>query len=74
LQRSQISHEHITNNKEVRKTLLERGIRPETLAPSEDVKKVEPHFIAKSLGSIHPELFFTSNITINSLRKINEIT
>lgn len=36
-----ISKEHITNNEAVRKTLLERGIRPETLPPAEDVKKVE---------------------------------
>ncbi len=38
---SVISHEHITNNSAVRKTLLERGIRPESLPPAEDVKKVE---------------------------------
>jgi DNA-damage-inducible protein D len=38
---TEISHEHITNNEAVRKTLLERGIRPETLAPAKDVKKVE---------------------------------
>jgi len=36
-----ISSEHITNNQAVRKTLLERGIRPESLPPAEDVKKVE---------------------------------
>ena len=36
-----ISREHITNNEAVRRTLLERGIRPETLPPAEDVKKVE---------------------------------
>lgn len=36
-----ISAEHITNNKAVRNTLLERGIRPESLPPAEDVKKVE---------------------------------
>lgn len=36
-----ISSEHITNNKAVRNTLLERGIRPESLPPAEDVKKVE---------------------------------
>ena len=36
-----ISSEHITNNEAVRKTLLERGIRPESLPPAEDVKKVE---------------------------------
>ena len=38
---SAISHEHTTNNKAVRDTLLERGIRPESLPPAEDVKKVE---------------------------------
>ena len=37
----EISHEHITNNQAVRNTLLERGIRPESLPPEEDVKKVE---------------------------------
>lgn len=37
----QISREHVTNNDAVRKTLLSRGIRPETLPPAEDVKKVE---------------------------------
>ena len=36
-----ISVEHITNNDAVRRTLLERGIRPESLPPAEDVKKVE---------------------------------
>ncbi len=37
----EISGEHITNNESVRNTLIERGIRPENLSPSEDVKKVE---------------------------------
>jgi len=41
-----ISSEHITNNQAVRKTLLERGIRPETLPPAEDVKKVERRLLA----------------------------
>lgn len=36
-----ISREHVTNNQAVRKTLLDRGIRPETLPAAEDVKKVE---------------------------------
>ena len=40
-QRAAISSEHVTNNEAVRKTLLERGIRPESLPPAEDVKKVE---------------------------------
>jgi DNA-damage-inducible protein D len=38
---NQISNEHITNNKAVRNTLLDRGIIPEDLAPEQDVKKVE---------------------------------
>jgi len=38
---SAISNEHITNNKAVRNTLLERGIRPESLPAAEDVTKVE---------------------------------
>lgn len=37
----QISKEHVVNNQAVRETLLNRGIRPESLPPSEDVKKVE---------------------------------
>ena len=37
----QISSEHVTNNAAVRQTLLNRGIRPESLPPAEDVKKVE---------------------------------
>jgi len=40
-QGEKIAWEHITNNKSVRKLLLERGIRPEALPPAEDVKKLE---------------------------------
>lgn len=43
---SAISREHITNNQAVRNTLLERGIRPESLPPAEDVKKVERRLAA----------------------------
>lgn len=38
---TEISQEHITNSSAVRNTLLNRGIRPESLPPAEDVKKVE---------------------------------
>lgn len=38
---AQISREHVSNNKAVRETLLNRGIRPESLPPAEDIKKVE---------------------------------
>ena len=38
---TEISKEHVTNNKSVRKTLLSRGITPENLSPEEDVKKLE---------------------------------
>lgn len=49
---SNISHEHITNNNAVRNTLLERGIRPETLSASEDVKKVERRLLSEKKKSL----------------------
>ena len=36
-----ITREHVKNNQEVRKVLLNRGISPEKLPPAEDIKKVE---------------------------------
>ena len=47
-----ISNEHIINNKAVRKTLLERGIRPESLQPAEDVKKVERRLVSEEKRSL----------------------
>lgn len=49
---AKISNEHITNNKAVRKTLLERGIRPESLPPEEDVKKVERRLTSEEKKSL----------------------
>jgi len=39
-----ISSEHVESNKAVRSALKERGITPESLPPSEDVKKIERRF------------------------------
>ncbi len=36
-----ISQEHVDNNLAVRKILIERGVKPEQLPPSEDVKKLQ---------------------------------
>lgn len=36
-----IAQEHIKNNSDVRKLLTDRGITPERLPPSEDIKKIE---------------------------------
>jgi DNA-damage-inducible protein D len=47
-----ISREHVTNNDAVRKTLLERGIRPEGLPPAEDVKKTERRLNAEDKKSL----------------------
>ncbi len=47
-----ISREHITNNSAVRKTLLARGIRPETLPAAEDVKKVERRVASEDKKSL----------------------
>ncbi len=49
---SAISKEHITNNQAVRRTLLERGIRPESLPPAEDVKKVERLLATEDMKSL----------------------
>jgi DNA-damage-inducible protein D len=38
---AQITKEHIDNNLAVRKILQDRGVKPEQLPPSEDIKKVE---------------------------------
>lgn len=48
----QISNEHITNNKAVRNTLLDRGIRPETLPAAEDLKKVERRLVSEEKKSL----------------------
>ena len=49
---SAISREHITNNDAVRRTLLERGIRPESLPPAEDMKKVERRLTSEEKKSL----------------------
>jgi DNA-damage-inducible protein D len=36
-----ISTEHVENNQAVRRMLIERGVKPESLPPAEDVRKVE---------------------------------
>ena len=47
-----IAKEHVTNNAAVRKTLLDRGIRPESLPPAEDVKKVERRLASEDKKSL----------------------
>lgn len=49
---STISTEHVINNEAVRKTLLERGIRPESLPAAEDVKKVERRLASEEKKSL----------------------
>ena len=52
----QISQEHVVNNAAVRQTLLNRGIRPESLPPAEDVKKVERRLTSDAKKSLsNPE-------------------
>ncbi|NOT14350.1 MAG: DNA damage-inducible protein D [Methylotenera sp.] len=53
---SAISNEHVTNNEAVRNTLLNRGIRPESLSPVEDIKKVERRLLTEEKRAIkNPE-------------------
>ncbi len=38
---NQIATEHVENNQAVRHMLIERGVKPETLPPAADIKKVQ---------------------------------
>ena len=54
----QISREHVTNNQVVRNTLVVRGIRPESLPPAEDIKKLERRIVSqvKKVLSVCPKM------------------
>ena len=60
-----ITNEHVQNNQDIRNLLLKRGIRPEALAPKEDLTKLERRVksqekqIAKRAGKIPSELIDT---------------
>ncbi len=56
---NQISNEHITNNKSVRKTLISRGITPENLPPAEDVKKIARKLKTEEKKSLKDDDGFT---------------
>ena len=47
---SEISREHVDNNIAVRKMLNERGVKPEHLPPSEDLKKVNRRLAGDEKG------------------------
>ena len=60
---SAISTEHVTNNEAVRQTLIGRGIRPESLPPDEDVKKVERRLISEEKKALKkPDSLGDSNL------------
>lgn len=54
----EISSEHITNNKTVRNTLLERGIVPENLNPEEDLQKVKRRLKSEPKKSLKSQKWF----------------
>ncbi len=53
-----ITHEHVKNNRDVRKLLTDRDIFPEQLPPAEDLKKLERRIKAeqKKLPKLAPKL------------------
>ena len=53
-----ITREHVKNNQDVRRVLTDRGIRPESLPPAEDVKKLERRLQSdeKKLSKATPRL------------------
>jgi DNA-damage-inducible protein D len=58
-----ITHEHVKNNDDVRKLLLDRRIYPESLPPAEDIKKVERRLAAeeKKLPTLTEKLDITES-------------
>ena len=56
---SAITVEHVDNNSSVREMLEQRGIKPENLPPSEDIRKLERRVqkedkqLAKKSGKLH---------------------
>jgi DNA-damage-inducible protein D len=50
-----ISQEHIDNNRAVRDTLIKRGIVPENLPPSEDIKKIERRITSEDKKALKTE-------------------
>lgn len=56
IKETNITNEHVKNNKKVRGLLIEEGIHPESLPPSEDIQKLkrrlesEPKKLAKEIG------------------------
>lgn len=49
-----ITCEHVDNNSAVRKMLIERGVKPETLPPAEDVKKVQRRLNTEKKKALKP--------------------
>ncbi len=47
-----ITDEHVKNNAAIRKTLIERGIKPENLPPEEDIKKLEKRLASENKKSL----------------------
>ncbi len=47
-----ITNEHVKNNAAIRKTLIERGIKPENLSPEEDIKKLERRLDSENKKSL----------------------
>jgi DNA-damage-inducible protein D len=47
-----ITNEHVKNNAAIRKTLIERGIKPENLPPEEDIKMLERQLDSENKKSL----------------------
>lgn len=56
-----ISEEHVTNNTVIRKTLIKRGIKPESLPVNEDIKKVKRKLVSEGKkGLKNPDALMSS--------------
>ena len=66
-----ISEEHIDNNKAERKILHERGVRPESLPPSEDVSKVKRRLESEGKKVLKETKKVTTTIVKKTKKEIN---
>ena len=68
---SMIQREHVDNNLAVRRILQERGVKPEHLPPSEDVRKVERRLRSEEKKAIQKPDKIKNSTSINDEKQEN---
>lgn len=66
---SSITHEHVQNNSTIRNMLGERGIKPENLPPSEDIRKIERRVKANEKKLAKDSCFKSEYVLVDAERQ-----